>query len=444
MANPGRISFGEKIAFGLGDCGCNFVWQILATFISIYYTDSVMISAAAVGGIMLAARLLDGLSDLVMGFIIDHTHTRWGKARPWVLWSAPFMAIGLVLCFSIPDISETGKIIWAFCSYFFLTVIVYTASNLPYNALLSFITNKQAERTSLSAVRFVMTNILAIILSFVTPPAAKTLGWLGITSLYGGIAMICLLVTFFFCPETVKPKEEKEKLPFFRAVKSLAKNKYFYYVTFIFIIDYILYSVNGSAGMYFCKYIFHNENLLGILTVFTSVPMMFACLGFPAIAGRFGKWNCMIGGYVLMIIGFGIIGIFSDNLYAVLFGNILQGIGRAPHLAGLFALVADVVDYGEWKTDTRIEGVTYSVTSFGMKVGFGVGGAITGLVLAMGNYDGAALVQSPEAIHAIIALMAYIPVGLAILGMILMLTANLDKIYPQVLRELAERQAARE
>ena len=207
-----KISLGEKLAFGAGDCGCNFVWNVLALFMTIYYTDSVMISAAAVGGIMLASRIFDGISDLVMGAILDKTKTRWGRARPWILWSAPFMAIALILTFSVPDISETGKVIYAFCTYFFLTVIVYTASNLPYNALLSFITDDQKERTSLSSIRFFMVNFLVIILSFVTPPAAKALGWFGITTIYGIIAMCCLLITFFFCKERVEPVEVKKKI----------------------------------------------------------------------------------------------------------------------------------------------------------------------------------------------------------------------------------------
>ena len=122
-------------------------------------------------------------------------------------------------------------------------------------------------------------------------------------------------------------------------------------------------------------------------------------------------------------------------------GNVIAGIGRAPHNAGLFALVADVVDYGEWKTNKRIEGVTYSVTSFGMKVGGGVGGAIVGIVLAMGNYDGSALIQSASAITAIMAIYVYIPILICVLGVILMMTANIDKVYPQVIRELAIRRA---
>lgn len=252
-----KISLGEKLAFGAGDCGCNFVWNVLALFMTIYYTDSVMISAAAVGGIMLASRIFDGISDLVMGAIIDKTKTRWGKARPWILWSAPFMAIALILTFSVPDISETGKVIYAFCTYFFLTVIVYTASNLPYNALLSFITDDQKERTSLSSIRFFMVNFLVIILSFVTPPAAKALGWFGITTIYGIIAMCCLLITFFFCKERVEPVEvKKENISFVKSLGYLVKNKYFIYLAIIFVIDYIMFAVNGSSGMYYVKYIF--------------------------------------------------------------------------------------------------------------------------------------------------------------------------------------------
>lgn len=409
---------------------------------TIYYTDSVMISAAAVGGIMLASRIFDGISDLVMGAILDKTKTRWGKARPWILISAPFMAIALILTFSVPDISETGKVIYAFCTYFFLTVIVYTASNLPYNALLSFITDDQKERTSLSSIRFFMVNFLVIILSFVTPPAAKALGWFGITTIYGIIAMCCLLITFFFCKERVEPVEvKKENISFVKSLGYLVKNKYFIYLAIIFVIDYIMFAVNGSSGMYYVKYIFHDENIFGMLVLFGNVPMMLSCLFFPVIANRFGKWNCMIGGYVVMIIGFGIIALFPDNYYCALLGNVIAGIGRAPHNAGLFALVADVVDYGEWKTNKRIEGVTYSVTSFGMKVGAGLGGAVTGIVLAMGNYDGSLAVQSDSAITAIMAICAYIPIGICVLGILIMLTANIDKIYPQVVRDLAIRHA---
>lgn len=438
-----KISVGEKLAFGAGDCGCNFVWNVLALFMTIYYTDSVMISAAAVGAIMLVSRLSDGISDLVTGALLDKTNTRWGKTRPWILFSAPFMAIGLILTFSVPDISETGKVIYAFCTYFFLNVIVYTAANLPYNALLSLITDDQKERTSLSSIRFFMVNCLVIILSFVTPPAAKALGWFGITTIYGIIAMCCLLITFFVCKERVSPTvcQKKENIPFIEAVKHLFKNKYFIYLTIIFVIDYVMFAINGSSGMYYVKYIFHDENIFGILVLFGNVPMMLSCLFFPVIANRFGKWNCMIGGYVVMIIGFGIIALFPDNWYCALIGNVIAGMGRAPHNAGLFALVADVIDYGEWKTNKRIEGVTYSVTSFGMKLGAGLGGAVTGIVLALGNYDGSLAIQSESAITAIMAICAYIPIALCVLGILIMLTANLDKIYPKVVKELAIRHA---
>ena len=164
---------------------------------------------------------------------------------------------------------------------FFLTVIVYTASNLPYNALLSFITDDQKERTSLSSIRFFMVNFLVIILSFVTPPAAKALGWFGITTIYGIIAMCCLLITFFFCKERVEPVEvKKENISFVKSLGYLVKNKYFIYLAIIFVIDYIMFAVNGSSGMYYVKYIFHDENIFGMLVLFGNVPMMLYAYSF--------------------------------------------------------------------------------------------------------------------------------------------------------------------
>ena len=442
MREKKYLKWYQKLAYGAGDLASNCSYGLVSSFLLLYLSDTMGMNTGIIGTLMLVSKVLDGVTDVFFGRMIDKTKSKLGKARPWILWSAPFMAIALILTFSVPDISETGKVIYAFCTYFFLTVIVYTASNLPYNALLSFITDDQKERTSLSSIRFFMVNFLVIILSFVTPPAAKALGWFGITTIYGIIAMCCLLITFFFCKERVEPVEvKKENISFVKSLGYLVKNKYFIYLAIIFVIDYIMFAVNGSSGMYYVKYIFHDENIFGMLVLFGNVPMMLSCLFFPVIANRFGKWNCMIGGYVVMIIGFGIIALFPDNYYCALLGNVIAGIGRAPHNAGLFALVADVVDYGEWKTNKRIEGVTYSVTSFGMKVGAGLGGAVTGIVLAMGNYDGSLAVQSDSAITAIMAICAYIPIGICVLGILIMLTANIDKIYPQVVRDLAIRHA---
>ena len=160
-----KVPFGEKIAYGLGDAGCNFIWTTVGMFLTVYYTDKVGISAAIVGTIMLLTRLLDGVSDLVMGNIVDHTHTRWGKARPWVGLMAPLMGLGLILLFNVPGgLSGGGKVAYASITYVLLAVVIYTACNLSYGTMMSYMAPDQQDRTVLSSVRFFCTWVAKCIL----------------------------------------------------------------------------------------------------------------------------------------------------------------------------------------------------------------------------------------------------------------------------------------
>ena len=210
MGTVPKLSFFEKFSFGSGDLGCTVIWNVVAMFMTIYYTDDVGISAAAVAAIMLSVRIFDGFSDLVMGYVLDKTNSKLGKARPWILWSAPFMCIFLILCFSVPDfLGYTAKIVYAFLTYFFLTVVIYTACNLAYCSLTSFVTDDLQDRASMNAIRFVMTATGSIILGYVTPVAAKSLGWLGICVVYGVVALGLLLLCFFVCKERIKPQPRR-------------------------------------------------------------------------------------------------------------------------------------------------------------------------------------------------------------------------------------------
>lgn len=192
-----RVSLKEKLAYGVGDGGCNFVWTTIGSFLTLYYTDSVGISAAVVGTIMLITRLLDGVSDLGMGFLIDRTNTRWGKARPWLLWTSFPMGIGLVLLFSIPNSwSLQGKTIYAVISYIVMAVFIYTACNLAYNTLLSFVASDPNERVSMSSIRFFCTMGVVLIISYNTMNLVNRFGWFGMSVVFGIIATILLLVTF--------------------------------------------------------------------------------------------------------------------------------------------------------------------------------------------------------------------------------------------------------
>lgn len=441
--NKTKISFGEKIAYGLGDAGCNFVWTVVGSFLTLYYTDSVGISAGVVGTLMLLTRILDGFSDLGMGAIIDRTHTRWGKARPWVGITAPFMALGLILLFNVPSsLSGTGKIVYASVTYVFMAVVVYTACNLAYCTLLSLITPDQQDRTSLSSVRFFITMIAVLIIVYTTTPLVSAVGWGGMSVIFGIVGMILLLITFFFTKERTTDtatSTAEEKLSVLESFKTLFKNKYFIYVALLFIINYAAMNITNGIGVYYVRDILGNIGAYGTVTAMGFVPSIVALPFFPKLVSIFGKWKCMMVGYFMQIIGFIIVLLFPESFPLLITGLLIKGVGMVPHTAGLFAMVADVVDYGDWKFGQRIEALTYSATSFGMKVGTGLGSAIVGWGLAFGGYDGALETQASAALFAIKALYTWIPMIMIIVGTIVLALCNLDKIYPVIQKDLAAR-----
>lgn len=440
-----KVPFYEKLAFAVGDGGCNFVWTTIGSFLTLYYTDSVGISAAVIGTIMLLSRILDGFSDLGMGVIIDRTNTRWGKARPWILWSAVPMGVGLILLFAVPDsLSGGAKVAYAAISYTIMAAVVYTASNLAYNTLLSMEAPDPKDRVTMSSIRFFCTMGVVLFINYNAMKLVNKFGWTGMAVVFGIIAIILLLITFFFTKERnfVEVKEEhqnKEKVSVAHSFKVLFKNKYFVLVTLIFVINYTALGINNGIRIYFARDVLGSAALMGTLTLCFILPKMIGNLLYPQISKLLGKWKSLVIGYVLEMIGVGMMMLMPASLPGTIIGLVLLGIGGIPHTAGLFAMVADIVDYGEWKTGERIDGLTYSATSFGMKVGAGFGAAIVGWGLAWGNYNGTLKVQAAETIHAIKLLFTAVPFMLFAVGLIIMLFINIDKIYPQISKDLAKK-----
>ncbi|MDC7127077.1 MAG: glycoside-pentoside-hexuronide (GPH):cation symporter [Spirochaetales bacterium] len=435
-----KVSFREKLAYGVGDAGCNFVWTTIGSFLTLYYTDSVGISAAVVGTIMFITRLLDGVSDLGMGLAIDKTSTRWGKARPWVLWSALPMAIGLILLFNVPSsLGCHGKVVYAFITYIFVAVFAYTACNLSYNTLLSLVATEQQDRTLMSTIRFMCTLAAVILISYLTMGIVEKVGWSGMSLIYGALTLILLLITFLGTKERVSVGVEnktKNNLPVGKAFIMLFRNKYFYMVVALFLLTYAAMGATQGIGIYYARDVLGNTGLFGTLTLAGLVPTFLILPIFPVLTKKWGKWKVLMIGLVIQVIGFIPMFLFPTNSTIVILGLIVKGLGTGPLAAGLFAMVADVVDYGEWKTGERIDGLTYSATSFGMKVGTGLGTAIVGWSLAIGHYDGAAAVQPASAIAAMKILYYVIPAILGILSLIVLYFTNIDKIYPKIRKDL--------
>jgi GPH family glycoside/pentoside/hexuronide:cation symporter len=437
-ANKMKVSLKEKISYALGDAGCNFVWTTVGSFLTIYYTNSVGIAPAAVATLMLLTRLLDGVSDLVMGSVIDRTNTKWGKARPWVLWTAPLMGIGLVLLFSVPASLPSGaQLVYAYITYILMAAVIYTACNLAYTTLLSLMTDDPEVRSTVSSIRFFAVMIAVLVISYGTNPLVAKIGWTGTAAVFGVAGCLLLLVCFFGTRERIteaaaETTEPSEKLSVGKSFLLLSKNKYFILVALLFVINYIVASATSGSGVYYATYVLGDANLFGSLVLFGMVPSMFAVIFLPKITEKLGKWKTLMGGYILQIIAFAIIGLAPTNLPVLFAALFLKSVASTPSMAIMFAVVADVVDYGELKTGKRIDGLTYSAVSFGMKVGTGLGSAVIGWALALGNFDGLAATQPDSAITSIIALYSYIPAILSVLGAIVMYMTNVDKAIAEL------------
>lgn len=437
-----KLAFKEKLSYAFGDMGCNFVWTTVSMFLTLYYTDSVGISAGVVGTIMLLTRLLDGVTDLGFGTILDRTHTRWGKARPWILWSTPMMAIGLVLIYNVPQgFDNTGKIVYASVTYIFVAAFAYTASNLSYNALLSLMTDDQQDRTSTSTIRFICTFATAIILSSVTMPLVKKVGWGMASVIFAALSAVCFMITFFGTKERyVEPEKKKE--PIIGGFKMLFKNRYFISITLLFVATYAASGLTGGIGIYYAKDILNNENVFGLMNMANMIPIVIGLPLFPVLAKKFGKWKCMMAGSGMMIAGFLIILAAPSNPAAVIAGQAVRGFGMAPNTAGLFALVADGVIYGEWKNNVRQDGLFNSATSFGMKVGTGLGSAMVGWGLELSRYNGQLQTQGSQTLTAIKIMFIVIPMAITFLSVVFLGFSNIDKIYPQIEKDLAAKKEA--
>lgn len=436
-----KIKMKEKLAYGLGDSAANLVWSTITAFLTIYYTDSIGLGAAAVGTMMLVTRTLDGFSDLLMGAVIDKTTTRFGKARPWVLISMPMMALGLILLFNVPSsFGNIGKLIYAYITYIFIAAVAFTASNLSYSTLLSLMTDSQSERTSISAIRMIFANGTGLILAFTTPALVKNMGYGKMSYIYAGLTALFLVVTFLGTKERIKVSEDKKSsnIPLKKSISMLFHNKYFAFATVFFLLSYTANNLCNGAAVYFASYILGDSSYYGLMAAGMVLPVVFGLPLLPRLVKRIGKCKAMLLGFIIQLIGFGFVFFIAEGLPMTILGLVLVGFGRMPVMSNLFAFVADVIDYGEWKTGVRLDGLTNSITSFGMKVGTGLGAAGVGWILAFGSYE-ANTVQSDSSVLAIKTAFALVPLIITVLNIIIVSFCKLDKEYPEIAKALSEK-----
>lgn len=442
-----RLTIRERLAYGIGDVGGNLIFAPVGAFILFYFTDIVGIGAAIAGTLLLLGRILDGTLDLIVGTLIDRTSTRWGKARPWILLSTPVLVLSFIGLFNVPaGLDTTGKEIYAFVFYFLCLGVGFVGSNLAYHTLLSVITSSTKMRVSLTVLRTFFAIVTTLIVNVATIPIITSLGggqgaWSSITLVYGVIAAITFVVLFLGTKERVRsvlPPEQGSRLPLKAKISHLVRNPYFFLAFAFFLLNYALTGTQ-SVGIFFASDVLKDPNLFSLLGLVGILPLLIGIWFMAPIIGRVGKRKAMLVGIAISIVGAAISLIDPTNLMFVLIGALVRGIGMIPSAAAMFALVADVVDYGEWKSGVRLDGMTYAAATAGQNFGAGLGAALVGWILAAGAYDGAAEVQLPSAVSAEIFLMLWLPLILTVVLGVIVYFLNIDKNLSQIQRDLAAR-----
>ncbi|MDR2434882.1 MAG: MFS transporter [Treponema sp.] len=441
----GTGSLRSKFAYGASDLASNLSFGAIGSFLMIYYTDVVHIPAAAVGMMFLVTRIWDAITDPLMGMLIDKTHTRWGKSRPYFLWMCLPLAIMMVLTYSVPArLSESGKLAYVYLTFMLLTM-VYTAINIPVTAILPRLTADLEERTVYGVFRGIGGLAGNVIVMAATVPLAAALGpgepakgYRLTMTVYAVIALLLFLFVFCSLKELSFDEGKNAKLKLTESIGAAKGNLPWLIILAVGFLLQMHVAMRSAALVYYCKYVLQNEGLVPVVGMLMLI-MVFPMLLLPAISGRIGKRNTVIMGGCISAVGFLIIWLGGTAIPVFLVGNILSIIGLSFALGLLFVLIADTVDYGEYKNGVHSEGFLSAAASFGQKMGVGLGGAAAAFVLGMGAYSGEADVQTPSAIRAIQCNYIFLPLTGFVLVIILMCFYNLDKTAPRMMAELEER-----
>ena len=408
-----RLSVVEKVGYGLGDTAANFIFQTMVMFQLAFYTDTFGITAAAAGTLLVVVRVWDAIFDPVMGVVADRTNTRWGKYRPWVLWTAvPFGVMGF-LAFVTPDLGPGGKLAYAYITYIAL-MMVYSANNLPYSALSGVMTGDLGERTSLSSYRFVCAMFSQLIIQGLALPMVhhfgqgdNAKGYQVTIGIFSALAVVLFFITFATTRERIQPPPD-QKAPISQHFADLLRNGPWLTMFVLTLVLFITLSMRGSVVPYYFNYYADKASLARLLggfganvsdeaavvsfafsafNVLGTLATIIAIFFSKSLATKFGKRNVFIAGLGGTIIFTALFALLPPTAVAAMFvSEILRQFAYGFTIPLLWAMMADVADYSEWKTGRRATAIVFSAIVFALKAGLGFGGAITGFVLSLYGY----------------------------------------------------------
>ena len=461
-----QIKASEKwLGYLLGPSGALLLNAVLATYLNVYYTDVLKLTSVW-GGVFLTvfpiiSKVVDAITNLVMGYLIDHTHTAQGKARPWLLLSAPFLTITGILLFTVPSASTTVQVIWVILSYNLFYSFAYTIFNMSHNLMVPLSTRDTTQRGGLSVFNqistIMMSGILvALIFPMIIMPAigVDKNKWIMLMSVLSIMALPLTLLEYYFTKERVT-EETKEPISFMTQLKAIFTDKYMIIIYLYFLIYTFGSSIKNMSLVYFCNYVlgtYNDGKTQTLLSVIGGIPMGIGIFAVWPIAKKIGKRNATLAGFILYSLGSAICWMFSKNLTMMLIGQFIKNIGGLPCAYVFMALFADVLDHLEWKTGFRSDGTAMSVYNIIAVAMVGVcQGAFNGLLSHAGyiapeiiNGQTVAAMQ-PDAVQNVIT---FGFVGLetitGIVMAVLLIFLNVEKGLDKKQQEIKERHAKKQ
>ena len=367
------------LGYLLGPAGALLLNAVLATYLNVYYTDVLKLTRVWGGAFLVVfpilSKIVDAVTNVVMGYIIDRTHTKEGKARPWLLLSAPLLTITGILLFTVPSGSETVQVIWVMVSYNLFYSFAYTIFNMSHNLMVPLSTRNITQRGSLSVFNQIATIMMSgILVALVFPMVIMPMigvdkgKWITLMCALSILALPLTLLEYYFTKERVTLEERnvgmEKTVPFARQLRAIFTDKYMLIIYAYFLIYTFGTSIKNLSLVYFCNYVLgtYNDGVTQtMISVIGGIPMGIGIFAVWPLAKKFGKRNVTLAGFILYAIGGAICWAFPTNMTVMLIGQFIKNIGGLPCAYVFMALFADVLDHLEWKTGFRSDGVAMSV-----------------------------------------------------------------------------------
>jgi GPH family glycoside/pentoside/hexuronide:cation symporter len=439
----------EKILYGAGDVGLNATFTLFASYVLYFYTDVIGMNAAIIGTVILVSKIFDGVSDMIAGQWIDTHRSKKGHCVPILIkWTIP-MVITSVLVFLVPDTSIAVRVLFVFVTYNLFTTVTYTMVACAHAALASYAAGDSVSRSQMLIYKMLFAATTQMIMANVILPMVNFFGgqksqgaWIMACMVFNLIGLVILFLNAFFVKERVENEAPPENI--LQGVKSALMNKYWVMAAVIGICCQMQLIFNLSVSVYYLGNVLGNMALMGMYVTLCNVPGIPIAIVLPAIVRKVSKRNLALFGSFLCL-GAQIVFCFSPagNLPLLFTTTLLRGIGFGFVMGLIYAITGDTIEYGEWKTGVRVQGVLFSVGSVAQKLGQGGITAIFGIFLAAVGYDGLKQAQGQSTLNGIDAFFKYVPLLIYIIQIAILFAYKLDKETPQILKDLEERRAKR-